>query len=58
MNDNSLVETATRGRQVEDLLYEIVVVGGGVAGLCAAVAAARLGSKVALVQDRPVFGGN
>ena len=36
----------------------LVVVGGGVAGCCAAVTAARLGLKVALVQNRPVLGGN
>ncbi len=38
--------------------FECVVVGGGMAGCCAAVAAARSGLKVALVQDRPVLGGN
>ncbi|MBN1846446.1 MAG: FAD-dependent oxidoreductase [Sedimentisphaerales bacterium] len=38
--------------------YDLVVVGGGMAGMCAAVSAARLGVKVALVQDRPVLGGN
>ena len=38
--------------------YDFVVVGGGVAGMCAAISAARLGSRVALVQDRKVFGGN
>ena len=38
--------------------YEMVVVGGGIAGMCAAVTAARLGCKVALVNDRPVLGGN
>lgn len=38
--------------------YEFVVVGGGIAGMCAAAAAARLGCKVALVNDRPVLGGN
>ncbi len=38
--------------------YDFVVVGGGYAGMCAAVAAARLGVRTALVQDRPVFGGN
>ncbi len=38
--------------------YDLVVVGGGIAGTSAAVAAARLGLKVALVQDRPVLGGN
>lgn len=37
---------------------DFCVVGGGLAGLCAAVAAARHGARVALVQDRPVLGGN
>jgi hypothetical protein len=35
-----------------------VVAGGGVAGICAAVTAARLGCRVALINDRPVLGGN
>ena len=38
--------------------YDVVIVGGGLAGVCAALSAARLGSSVALVQDRPVLGGN
>ena len=38
--------------------YDLVVVGGGVAGTSAAVTAARQGLTVALVQDRPVLGGN
>ncbi len=38
--------------------YDLVVTGGGIAGTCAAVTAARLGLKVALIQDRPVLGGN
>lgn len=38
--------------------FDFVVVGGGVAGMCAAVSAARLGLKVALINDRPVLGGN
>ena len=42
----------------ETLEYDFVVVGGGVAGMCAAMSAARLGLKVALIQDRPVLGGN
>jgi FAD dependent oxidoreductase len=37
---------------------DLCVVGGGMSGLCAAVAAARRGARVALVQDRPVLGGN
>ena len=38
--------------------FDFVVVGGGVAGICAAIAAARTGSRVALIQDRKVLGGN
>ena len=37
---------------------DFVVVGGGMAGLCAAVAAARNGAKTLIIQDRPMFGGN
>jgi hypothetical protein len=40
------------------LSADFCVVGGGMAGVCAAVAAARQGAKVVLVQDRPVLGGN
>jgi hypothetical protein len=38
--------------------FDLVVIGGGMAGTCASISAARLGLKVALVQDRPVLGGN
>ena len=38
--------------------YDLVVVGGGYSGMGAAISAARLGLKVALIQDRPVLGGN
>ena len=38
--------------------YQLVVIGGGLAGVSAAVTAARLGIRTALVQDRPVLGGN
>lgn len=41
-----------------DKNYDLVVAGGGIAGMCAAAAAARNGLKVALVNDRPVLGGN
>lgn len=37
--------------------FDLVVVGGGIAGISAAVSAARLGCKVALVNDRPILGG-
>ncbi len=42
----------------EIVTSDITVVGGGLAGVCAAVAAARLGQTVSLVQNRPVLGGN
>lgn len=37
---------------------DFCVVGGGLAGMLAAIAAARNGARVAIMQDRPVFGGN
>jgi hypothetical protein len=48
-----LPETPDNGGQ-----FDLVVVGGGIAGTCAALSAARLGLSVALVQDRPALGGN
>ena len=38
--------------------YDLVVVGAGIGGMCAAISAARLGLSVALVHDRPILGGN
>lgn len=38
--------------------YEFVIVGGGMSGVCAAIAAARLGIETALIHNRPVLGGN
>jgi len=38
--------------------FDLVVIGGGVAGTTASISAARLGLKVALIHDRPVLGGN
>lgn len=43
---------------MESFQADLCVVGGGMAGLCAALAATRNGLKVVLVQDRPVLGGN
>ena len=40
------------------LTCDLLVAGGGMAGVCCALAAARLGTKVILVQDRAVLGGN
>ncbi|WP_172255678.1 FAD-dependent oxidoreductase [Saccharibacillus deserti] len=42
----------------ETVQSDITVIGGGLAGVCAAIAAARLGRTVSLVQNRPVLGGN
>ncbi len=41
-----------------EISTDFVVVGGGLSGVCAAIAAARNGAKVVLVQDRSVLGGN
>ena len=41
-----------------ELKKDICVIGGGMAGVCAAVAAARHGAEVVLIHDRPVLGGN
>ncbi len=38
--------------------FDLVVCGGGLAGVCAALAASRLKLRTALIQDRPVLGGN
>lgn len=46
------------GTQEQAGPFDLVVVGGGMAGTCAAISASRLGLKVALIQDRPVLGGN
>lgn len=45
-------------KHIEDLTYDLCVVGGGMSGTIAAITAARNGVRVALVQDRPVLGGN
>ena len=43
----------------EDLIpFDVVVIGGGIAGITTAVQSSRLGLKVALIQNRPVLGGN
>ncbi len=48
----------SRDLRIERLSAELVIVGGGLAGTCAAITAARAGMKVVLIQDRPVLGGN
>ena len=41
-----------------DVSYDLVVVGGGLSGLCCAIASARNGCRTALIHNRPVLGGN
>lgn len=45
-------------KKQKDITYDVVVVGGGMAGICAAIAAARGGAHTALIHNRPVLGGN
>lgn len=49
---------ASRTLKTERIDCDLVIAGGGLAGTCCAITAARAGVKVALVQDRPVLGGN
>ncbi len=49
---------AERSLRTDRLDADLVVVGGGMAGVCCAITAARAGVRVVLVQDRPVLGGN
>ncbi|MBN2296490.1 MAG: FAD-dependent oxidoreductase [Pirellulales bacterium] len=48
----------TDGPPTEQGKFDVVVIGGGVAGTCAAISSARLGLDVALIQNRPLLGGN
>lgn len=53
-------EQATDKRPLRTIRHEagLVVIGGGLSGVCCAITAARAGVQVVLVQDRPVPGGN
>lgn len=51
-------KTAKRLLPLKSMKTDLVVVGGGLSGICCAITAARSGIKVVLVQDRPVLGGN
>lgn len=53
-------EFSSGGRSIKEVAIQadLVIIGGGMAGTCGAIAAAREGLKVVLVQDRPVLGGN
>ena len=51
-----LDKNGRKNKQV-DITAQFTIVGGGMAGVCSAIQAARSGVKVCLVQDRPVLGG-
>lgn len=56
MNSQGFV--TSRAARREMVSADVVVIGGGLTGVCCALTAARRGTKVVLVQDRPVLGGN
>ncbi len=47
-----------RNNKLVEINADFTVVGGGTAGVCAAITSARKGLKTILIQDRPVLGGN
>lgn len=55
---SSAAEIQEPNMALVDLEADVVVAGGGLAGVCAAIAAARHGARVVLIQDRSRLGGN
>lgn len=49
---------AERPATTKSLTSDLAIVGGGAAGTCCAITAARQGMRVVLIQDRPILGGN
>lgn len=45
-------------KKIENIFCDVVVAGGGMAGICTAIAAARGGARTVLIHNRPVLGGN
>ena len=54
----NVAAVSSRTFKSEHLEADLVVCGGGLSGVCAAITAARQGVSVILIQDRPVLGGN
>ncbi len=55
---NKQPDKEKRALKNEIVQADLVITGGGMAGTCCAITAARAGIQVVLVQDRPVLGGN
>jgi hypothetical protein len=55
-----IVDQGSEGRRPREVVFDadLAVIGGGLAGVCASITAARAGIRVVLIQDRPVLGGN
>ena len=63
MNSRELIENKLNAEglgiyRTTEMTVDVCVVGGGISGICAAIAAARNGSKVVLIHDRSNLGGN
>lgn len=44
-------------KNIVNLSYDVIIVGGGLSGMCAAIGSARNGAKTAIIHDRSVLGG-
>ncbi len=58
MNSSSVPSIELPKHTVHELSADLIIVGGGLAGVSAALAAGRLGTTVILIQDRSMLGGN
>jgi hypothetical protein len=57
IEERNIFAAGKKGIPVDEGHFDLIVSGGGVAGICCAVQAARFGLKVALINNRPVLGG-
>lgn len=57
MREEGFIQGGRSGKRIR-ASYDLIVVGGGLTGICCAITAARRGIRVCLIQDRPVLGGN